>query len=321
MKIGETEKGPARKRAAYFYEKCGFDESNPPTPKKLAEALYMAAGDMRPSSWYNLKRYVMFDQHEKGFQKAVDRLSELKNPMTDKKVGIMLKPSKDGVKPKRKRLKAMPTGMHQKLFETLSNREKHDRPLIGTIYILNKIGCRPSEIPNLRMTPDGDVYVTHVKGSESGDRGIDHIIKLDPKDVNDMRIAINLAHEEPASKTPFEKKLGNRFKVLCKEIYPRRKSLPSLYTYRHDMGSNLKAAIKAGQISRAEAAYMMGHQSTESLDVYGDRRCGNGVSIKPAVDAEKIAEIVREKHSEPPSVDTKNDGSGGWQDGGGGLTL
>jgi len=48
----------------------------------------------------------------------------------------------------------------------------------------------------------------------------------------------------------------------------------------------------------------MGHQSTDSLDEYGDRRLGGGLNVRAAVDSEKISELVRENHSEPP----RNDG-------------
>jgi len=302
MKIGKKEEKAARKRAEYFYKKYGFSEDNIPTPKKLEEALWHAAAEMRPRSWYNLKRYVMFDQYEKGFKKAVERLQKLSNPMTDRKVPLMLKPSQGPVKAKRKRMKNVPDDMHAKLLRAAL--DKDDKPLAGSLYIARLIGCRPSEIPLLRVLDDGTVYVTHVKGSEAGDRGIDHIVKVSSEHLLQLRKAIEAVSKEKVSKTPFEKKMDNRLRELVKKIYPRRKTRPCLYSYRHQLGSSLKEAVSKGQITRSEAAYIMGHQSTDSLDEYGDRRLGGGLNVRAAVDSEKISELVRENHSEPP----RNDG-------------
>ena len=58
----------------------------------------------------------------------------------------------------------------------------------------------------------------------------------------------------------------------------------TMKSFRHQLGSNLKAS---GESDEA-IAYMMGHQSTESISVYGNRRSGAGhkLHIRPAQDAD-----------------------------------
>lgn len=43
----------------------------------------------------------------------------------------------------------------------------------------------------------------------------------------------------------------------------------SLYSYRHAVGSDLKASIHDGKVTSLEAAAFMGHRSTASLCAYG----------------------------------------------------
>ncbi|MCA1789343.1 MAG: hypothetical protein LC667_05640, partial [Thioalkalivibrio sp.] len=47
---------------------------------------------------------------------------------------------------------------------------------------------------------------------------------------------------------------------------------PSLYTFRHQLGAELKSM----KLDRRAIAYIMGHQSTQSVEVYGDRRKSRG---------------------------------------------
>lgn len=50
----------------------------------------------------------------------------------------------------------------------------------------------------------------------------------------------------------------------------------SCYTFRHQVGSECKGAIAAGQMSPEEAARVMGHRSTASLSFYGSQSKSRG---------------------------------------------
>jgi len=58
--------------------------------------------------------------------------------------------------------------------------------------------------------------------------------------------------------------------------------------------------LKASGLDRKSVAYLMGHQSTESVEVYGRRNRGSKSALRvgQGVDPNQ----VRETHSDPPSV-------------------
>src|SRR5690606_9146038 len=58
--------------------------------------------------------------------------------------------------------------------------------------------------------------------------------------------------------------------------FSRGVSPPSMYTLRHQFGANLKAS----GMSRVEMAYVMGHQATDSIGRYGDKRYGRAEALK-----------------------------------------
>lgn len=78
--------------------------------------------------------------------------------------------------------------------------------------------------------------------------------------------------------------IRDRLRKECRALWPRRKQHPALKSFRHQLGSNLKASSESDKT----IAYMTGHQSIESISVYGNRRSGAGhkLHIRPAQDAD-----------------------------------
>ena len=64
--------------------------------------------------------------------------------------------------------------------------------------------------------------------------------------------------------------IRDRLRKECRALWPRRKQHPTLKSFRHQLGSNLKASSESDKT----IAYMTGHQSIESISVYGNRRSG-----------------------------------------------
>lgn len=62
------------------------------------------------------------------------------------------------------------------------------------------------------------------------------------------------------------------------------------------MGSDLKAS----GLSRTEVAYIMGHQSTESVDRYGNAKTARKGAMCPRADKEADMSHVRIDHKAPP---------------------
>jgi hypothetical protein len=294
MKMAENQKPKARKRAASFYDKH-FPDGDA-TPKKIADKLYELAGDMRPRAWYELKRFITFDQYEKGYQKSVERLQALSNPMTDKEVGQMLKPSQDGIKKRQERIKKVKPADHKKLFDAAIKKE--DKPLAAALYLAKELGCRPAEMPMIEIR-NGKVWIPSVKKVEKGDKGLDRLVEVDAGKLQNIANAVALINAEPDGKSGRMNKIRVRLQNLHKKTFPRRTKSPeiTLYSYRHQLGSDLKSS----GMTREEIAYVMGHQSTKSVEDYGNVRNGGGRDIKPAIEADKINDLVRSNHGVPPS--------------------
>ncbi len=64
------------------------------------------------------------------------------------------------------------------------------------------------------------------------------------------------------------------------------------------MGSDLKAS----GLDRVQVAYIMGHQATSSVDVYGNAKTARGGRSLPKPSADADLSKVRQDHSEPPAA-------------------
>ncbi|MBW4048725.1 MAG: hypothetical protein HIU89_12585 [Proteobacteria bacterium] len=73
----------------------------------------------------------------------------------------------------------------------------------------------------------------------------------------------------------------------------------SLYSFRHAVGSDLKAGIEDGTTTPSEAAAFMGHRSTASLHAYGHKRSGRGKGYKARADDAFAIKIVPHKAFQP----------------------
>lgn len=82
--------------------------------------------------------------------------------------------------------------------------------------------------------------------------------------------------------------------VMLKRLWPSKKKRPTLYSFRHQFGSDLKAS----GLEREAMSYLMGHQCTSSIDSYGDRRAGKGRQVKvvPVISLDEINKQVRKDH-------------------------
>jgi hypothetical protein len=260
------------------------------TAQRIVDALVKNAEEYRPDYFRKLKNALAFDQEEKGYPKAVKKIKETKNPVTQKG-------SKLVKKPKEKRLKSISIKDGNKLILEI---KKNDEVLLAAVVLSRELGCRPAELFIVRMIY-GEVHIQGAKKS-NGNRGLDRIIKHESpiqlaKAIKVLQEFKEKCIKERRKSTPSEI-IQARFSLATKSLWPRRATWPTLYTFRHQQGSNLKAS----GMSRQEIAYIMGHQSTKSIEIYGNKRSEKSkVTIKAAISADKISAVVRENHTAPPS--------------------
>lgn len=167
----------------------------------------------------------------------------------------------------------------------------------SALFIARYFGCRPAEMNNIQQVDKQRFLITGAKKRD--DRGLDRIIYIDdPEIAKSMESAIKSVQDVPT------RTLQSAIGYVSEKTFPRRKIRPTIYSFRHGLGG----ALKAAGVSREFVAYLMGHQSTASVDVYGDRRSGKGSAlfILPGVEVEEILSIIRVKHSTPYSHRTRS---------------
>jgi hypothetical protein len=286
-----------RKLASHFYEKQLGGEQ--PTPKKITDALSACAHKYRPAYWRRLRNALEFDQRARGFGKAAELIKHTRNTMTTDVTGRGLINPNDRLPtaPKQKRAKSISPDDRSKLWEAAKGLDDRDETC-AAILLAEKLGVRPVEMLSLRVDPE--LGVVHVIGAKKagGLRGADRVLTL----PDDLKIRKNISEAARiVQRTEREKpgavhRIQSRLDRLSRKLWPRRKARPSLYTFRHQMGGNLKAM----RLDRRTIAYIMGHQSTKSVEVYGDRRSGSSGGIGIKLDGQEAERFEgRENHREP----------------------
>ncbi len=295
--MNEKTKEDYRKLAANFYEKH-MGPSTQITPKNITVTLLVKAEEFRPGYFRRLKNALAFDQKEKGFDKAAQRINATQNPLTKKNTPVMLKRK---IKPKQKRIKSVDPQDLIKLDQAI--RDKGDQELMAVLILGNTLGCRPNEMVGVKVLESGLIYVPGSKkadfvanGRKISRGGCERLIDLgNQKDVDRVKWAVKALEGAESGKAGVIHKLQSRMDRLTAKMWPRRKSRPTLYSYRHQLGADLKAS----GLDRKSVAYLMGHQSTESVEVYGDKRKSSQMrNMKPGISADGLPEIVRDKHKE-----------------------
>lgn len=268
-----------RKLAEHFYKTRLQGEQ--PTPKRIADSLEATGGEYRPAYWRKLRNALAFDQSEKGYADAANRINTTKNPITREG-------STESVKPKQVRIKRIDIEDENKLLTHF--QDAGDQQSYCAVVVARFTGARPSEFASI--TVEGDqVTIIGAKKSHAGTRGADRVIVLEQGRGEYVEAALhNLRGANIGA-------IQDRVRAAGKRLWPQRKAVPSLYSWRHQMGSDLK---KNG-LDRKEVAYVMGHQSTESADRYGNSKTSRGGKVPRALDP-KAPENVRELHSEPPTA-------------------
>ncbi|WP_155518789.1 hypothetical protein [Xanthomonas euvesicatoria] len=145
------------------------------------------------------------------------------------------------------------------------------------LAVLSLFGVRPAELKKgikLKVTEDGKYLTAEVLGAKCSDahnRGQEvRVIRVPVKGSAAQALAEEVA------------KHGKAWKMQTSDADYRSlnrglaSSGLSCYSFRHQVGSELKEAVSTGAMTAAEAAKTMGHRSTESLSYYGSRSKSGG---------------------------------------------
>ena len=256
-------------RALNFYrQQCG--EENP-TSAQICAALLTKAPNYVPGAFGVLKHAIASDQCARGNLDAANAIREIVNPVT-------APDSKLERKPKPKKIRTVTFEDFESLLQHLRAGAHTDE--MSAVILAYYLGTRPCEMRTV-ITDGNRVHITGGKKSIKLCRGADRTLKVTPPAIFAV---IEWATKHMAECTRTDAAIRDRLRQECRILWPRRKQHPTLKSFRHQLGSSLKAS---GQSDEA-LAYMMGHQSTDSINVYGNRRSGEGraVHVQPAEDSD-----------------------------------
>lgn len=120
---------------------------------------------------------------------------------------------------------------------------------------------------------DNQVLITGGKKNAELQRGADRALEvLDPTVLGLVAKAAKIMSRCLRS----DAAIRDRLRQECRLLWPRRKKKqPTLKSFRHQLGATLKASDETAE----GLAYVMGHQSTDSISIYGNRRSGQGRTL------------------------------------------
>lgn len=273
--------------ARHHIAKAGIDADR--DKRGMQKYLRAMAETTTPAYWRRLKTAMaVYAEHNNWGGRWAEDYQQMKNPVTGGQKGR--RKALPEACHSRKRCRKVTDAQLDRLREAATPRER------AAIEVVALTGCRPAEIERMTVGPDGAIRIYGAKKNEAGSRGLDRILRTDPETA--AQLAQWLEQIPEGSAENIRKQISRK----TRKLFPKSKYPPTLKSLRHQFGSNLKGAIAAGELTRVQAAYIMGHQSTKSLTAYGNVRSAGGRSkVRPDADQMKVNQMfIRDNYREPP---------------------
>lgn len=253
------------------------------TKKGLKDALRECAPEYRPQYWRRLRCALATYQEAVGYSETAANIRKVVNPVT---AGRNISKVK-----KQRRIKGVRAADEAALLAYFGERKDHQ--MVAIIKIVAATGIRPAELAGL-VVRGTDVVIEGAKKSHEGMRGADRTQVFDDQTAGELAAQVKLVAGVDVGV------MQDRLRAAGMKLWPRRKAVPTLYSWRHQMGSDLKAS----GMDRRKIAYLMGHQATSSVDVYGNRRTARGGRVLPRLPLAQSLAHIRVNHNEKTSDGT-----------------
>lgn len=263
---------------------------------RVRSCLRDKAFSYRPGTWRIRRNALAYAFACEGKHEEAEYIHQMVNPVTAPNADEATR----ALKPKKQpRTHRVINDEHEQIINYLHDID--DLPVLGAVTIASKIGVRPAEMASMKFDDSRQsIFITGAKKREKADRGIDRRLLLKGDDYQIVKEAWGLLMTEfnrtDALPERAMKRIQNRFYKQVRKIFDDRKSYPSLYSYRHQFGSDLKAS----GMDRITIAAIMGHASVESVNAYGDRRRG-GRKMNIDVSDESLDAVRNIKVTTPPA--------------------
>lgn len=167
------------------------------------------------------------------------------------------------------------------LLKGCMSKKTPDLSLAGAITVARITGCRPSEMMSIQLLPENGIFIEGSKQTDDGLRGMDRHLYLDDESFRIFSVALKHMRKELEKLGPDQTEISavgmlqKRLDRLNKNLFPRRKKHITFKSFRHQLGSELKSSSH----DRVHSAAIMGHQSVDSINRYGDSRSGKGLVL------------------------------------------
>lgn len=227
-------------------------------------ALLRAAPDYRADYFRRLRNALTFDQRQRGQYWIAQEINRTLNPVT-----VFDLPRKR----KRPRVRKLSGDDFELWVKALVERDLQVEACALLLIFLT--GARPCELAGITISGQR-IHIPGAKHSHKGLRGADRTLVVDEDICGHVCNALAAFKSQPRSLDAIRMAIHD----VARDLF-KGKKVPSMYTLRHQFGANLKAS----GMSRIEMAYMMGHQATDSISRYGDKRFGRAeaVRVRPEV--------------------------------------
>jgi hypothetical protein len=205
-------------------------------------------------------------------------------------------------KPKRRKRKGCTQAEFDALMQDAVARD--DQDLIAALWAVRATGARPAELHRISLV-DGwrQGPLVKILGAKQADihgeaRGMEErLLMIEDKELLGQLIfrvgRLNNLKDLRLNR------LQQRLRRAGKRLWPQRKIRPTLYSLRHQLGSDLKAS----ELSDAQRAAVMGHLSQSSIESYGYTRSGKGRAIQPT---EQTVNRVKPKPPRSQTIHNRN---------------
>lgn len=240
---------------------------------KINEAFSNLAVNASPKYWYRKRRALVVRLEANGMNAIADHVSRIKYPINKKEMpGTYFQ----ALCHRRQQVKKVSQQEHMMLYEYC--QRKKDFVLQSALLMAWLLGCcRPIELTTLEILSNNRIKIKGAKKTKDGQRGLHRVLHVDEHVPFLVQKWLELFEFERNKKdcAPDRamRRIQRRLENATKALWPERENQITLYTYRHQLGSD----IKGSDMSRVDGAAMMGHQSVNSLDAYGNVRYASRV--------------------------------------------
>lgn len=263
---GKSEKTKARylKEANDFIQKNLIEKGIKVTAGNICKALKIWSETVQANTYIAKQCALEYHQYCHKFYKAAEQIRNTQ------RINYGVK----GNGTKKPHCKTVKESQHIKLL--LESNKKGDRQVSASLSISYFLGLRPAEQNNIEYSDkDGEflLFIRSAKKNKDGTRSIDKVIKVELEDgqrqqlINDIKCLYGIADNKVVN-------VRNRVCRLSKKCFPKLKKPPTLYSYRNQLGSDLRGSKI---VSRRMAAGIFGHKSQNSLNSYGHANSAGGL--------------------------------------------